>query len=135
MGIKTWAQVAAVANREYKFPAKLTRQLTVNCTDTADDMKNRSEVDILAAVNSWKAIRGVRAVRKLPSGDVNVVFEEIKWETYNSDKSWVTKAFGAGKSLKKRSFAVLVKGVDPGSEILMVPSPLRQWDASQEQKF
>jgi hypothetical protein len=63
-------------------------------------------------VNGASEKKGVVVVRKLPSGNIVVTFQDGRMkEWYIKNGDWISKAFGEGAKEAKRTFAVLVKGM------------------------
>lgn len=125
-GQKSWAQVArgaASANttpeqRVQRVPRRLFRELIVDLGDAGQDIVNRSPRDTVAAVNNAAGGAGAIAAKTLPkSGNVAITFEEDRWAWFaeETNQTWVTKAFGETALLKRRTFAVLAKGVRPAT--------------------
>jgi hypothetical protein len=123
---KTWAQVAgegsgstapAQEQRVQRVPKKLFRELIVDTGDAGPDITERAPRDTVAAVNTAAGPTGPKgaiAAKKLPkSGNIAITFEEEHWAWFadETNQAWVTRAFGASAVLKRRTFAVLAKGV------------------------
>jgi len=116
-GPTTWAMVAAghagggpQARREQPVPKKFSREIVVRATEQTPDLANRSPEEVVRAVNIASLKMGAIAMRKLPSGDIVVTFEEDKWQWHIDNEGWVKKAFGTGATLVRRTIAVYVRG-------------------------
>jgi hypothetical protein len=104
-------------------PKKLLRELVVDLGMADPDIANREAGDTVKAVNTVSKSLGASgtgaiAARKLQkSGNVVITFEEEEWVWFADDKNhaWVRLAFGATAELKRRTFAVLAKGVRPAA--------------------
>ena len=86
MGPRTWAMVAAghggvddlATRREQPVPKKFSREIVVRATGQTPDLANRTAEEVVRAVNVASLKMGAIAMRKLPSGDMVVTFEEDK---------------------------------------------------------
>ena len=126
---KTWAEVARKAARTstpaavtqttvggaYSIPKKAMRELIVSPGEGSPLAEQRIP-DIVAQVNGKTSeVGGAVAARKLAkSGDIIITFEEQQWGWYNDEKneSWVKDAFGPNAELRRKTYAVLAKGMD-----------------------
>ena len=87
MGPRTWAMVAAghggvddlATRREQPVPKKFSREIVVRATGQTPDLANRTAEEVVRAINVASLKMGAIAMRKLPSGDMVVTFEEDKW--------------------------------------------------------
>ena len=121
---RTWAQIAsggrnAVASpppREHVVPKKAFREIVITLPK---DLQSRAELTsegIVHGINKAIPIGGAIAAKRLPrSGDVVVSFEDDKWPWYNDlkNENWVREVFTDAAQMRRRTYAVLAKGVDP----------------------
>jgi hypothetical protein len=119
---RTWADIAANNNRPPSdqapttqtkvIPARRARQLTVRAPNMAEDLKNRDNKAVVAAVNTASPTkRQAIAVTRLPSGDHVITFTEGGREWYADNTTWVKKAFGETAELVGQTYTVMAKYV------------------------
>ena len=71
----------------------------------------RTPKETVEAVNRATGRDDIRAVRKLPSGDVILTTNNRSSEwCKDKDEGWVHKAFGEGAQISRRTYVVLAKG-------------------------
>ena len=84
--------------------------MIVKALGQGEDLAQRSSVKVMEAAN--KAIRGSSVVvaRRLPSGDIILMFKG-KAEEHTKDTAWVQATFGSSAQVRPREFTVVAKGL------------------------
>ena len=81
------------------------------------DPKTTTPPNIVKNVNeATPHHKGAVAAKVLPkSGDTIITFKEEEWEWYanETNEAWVLSALGPDAKIKRRTFAVLAKGIKP----------------------
>ena len=92
------------------IPERRTREIVVQAPGQSEDLAKRTPAQVVEAVN--KALGGDSAVaaRRMQSGDTVLTFIGNA-EGFTKETAWVVTAFGAQAQVKRREFAVMVKGM------------------------
>jgi hypothetical protein len=131
-GKPSWAAVAAgvmqggrseVATYATKVvvPERRNREVVIRAPGQGEDLAKRSAVQVVEAVNKAMGSEGAVAARRMHSGDTVLTFT-TNAENYTKDTKWVEEAFGAKAEVKRREFAVMVKGM-PAARLRSIHDP------------
>src|SRR6201999_814316 len=91
-------------------PERRNREVVMRASGQREDLANRTAVQVVEAVNKAIGSEGAVAARRMRSGDTVLTFNNNA-ENYTKDTKWVEEAFGAKAEVKRREFAVIVKGM------------------------
>jgi len=131
-GRPSWAAVVAGATQggrgdsalyapKVVVPERSNREVVIRAPGQGEDLANRTAVQVVEAVNKAMGSEGAVAARRLRSGDTVLTFSNNA-ENYTKDTKWVGEAFGAKAEVKRREFAVIVKGM-PATRLRRVHTP------------
>ena len=92
------------------IPEHCIREVIVQVPKQQEDLAKRSSIQVVEAVNKAIGAGSALAVRRLPSGDTIIIFDQ-KAESYTKDTKQVGAAFGETVKLYHCEFTIIVKGL------------------------
>ena len=90
-------------------PSRHDREIMIQARQATDDIKKRTSIETVQAVNLAIKTDAVVAARRLPSGDKALTFRD-KAKSHLENTEWIQTAFGAEAHLKRRTYTIIAKG-------------------------
>ena len=112
----TYAQtVQKTIGQEIPVPTRIHNEVTIRPELQTGQLANRTPAQLMEALKNQAPLscqKDIRAVRKLPSGDIIISLETPQAKAQlESNKEWISTVFTAEAKLSPRIFPVLVHGV------------------------